>query len=188
MSKKKTEKATAKDPREWEKKCASVMIEQVGEGAALQGYTFDEMRTKMGLSEGDDGYNLIPTAVTNLRNEGFFAHKFSHPSLKEDFFEGDPTDIPNIQKRANAKNIRQLTFFAHPALIAAGDDAMKYVENDGFPDDYEYETTATTLTRDEIYAWFDGLGEVIDLYVEDHEQKALGAKMIAALMPAKAEE
>jgi hypothetical protein len=185
MAKKKTEKAEPKDPREWHKKAATVFLDQAGEGEGLTGFTFSEIRKVMGLNQGDAGFAEVAAAMTDLRNEGFLAHKFSHSSLKEDFYEGDPTEIPNIQKRENEAKIRQLVFFVHPAMMGLGEAAMAAVEAGEFPEDFEYENSATVLDRETIFNWFDGLGEIIDVYVEDDEQKMLAAKMIAALMPEK---
>lgn len=186
--KKKTEQKSD-DPRAWHKKAMSVFMEQVGDGKGLDGYTFAEIRKIMGLTDPKEpGYNEVALAITELRNEGFLAHKFAHPSLKEDFFEGDPlTDIPNIQKRENEQKLKQLVFFVHPAALALGDDVLAAVEAGEYPEDHEYDTNSTVFDRDQVYAWFDGLGEIIDLYVTDEEQKATSAKLIAALMPAKSE-
>lgn len=187
-AKKKTEQKSD-DPRAWHKKAMSVFMEQVGDGKGLDGYTFAEIRKIMGLTDPKEpGYNEVALAITELRNEGFLAHKFAHPSLKEDFFEGDPqTDIPNIQKRENEQKLKQLVFFVHPAALALGDDVLAAVEAGEYPEDHEYDTNSTVFDRDQVYAWFDGLGEIIDLYVTDEEQKATSAKLIAALMPAKSE-
>lgn len=184
MAKKKTKTDETEDPRAWHKKAMTAFLDQVGEGKGLEGLTFSEARKIMGLNQGDEGFAEVAAAINDLRNDGFLAHKFQHPSLKEDFYEGDPTDIPNIQKRENDAKVRQLVFFVHPAAMALGDDAMGAVGAGEFPEGFEYDSGAiSVITREELAAWYDGLGEIIDLYVEDDDAKMLAAKIIAAVMP-----
>jgi hypothetical protein len=187
MAAKKKDEQKSNDPRAWHKKVMAVFMKQVDDGNGLDGYTFSEIRKVMGLTDPKEpGYNEVALATTELRNEGFLAHKFVHPSLKEDFFEGDPlTDIPNIQRRENEQKLKQLVFFVHPAALALGDDVFAAVEAGEYPEDYEYDTNSMIFDRDQIYDWFDGLGEIIDLYMTDEEKKAISTKLIAALMPTK---
>lgn len=183
-TKKKQKTEETEDPRAWHKKVMTVLIDQVGEGKALEGYTFSEVRKVMGLNQGDPGFTEIALAMNDLRDEGFLAHKFQHEYLKEDFFEGDPTDIPNIQKRENEAKVRQIVFFVHPAALALGDSVFDAVAAEGFPEDFEYDSGATAVvTREELANWYNNLGDIFDLYVEDEEQKMIAGKIIAAVMP-----
>lgn len=176
----KKSKAETTDPREWHKKVLGVFLDQVGAGEGLVGFTSSEIRREMKLEQGAPGFLEVAVAMTELRNAGFLAHKFSHEMLKEDFFEGDPTDIPNIQKRENEAKIRQFVFFVHPATLALGDEVGRAVDAGEFPAEFEYETNAALFTRESIREWYESLAEIIDLYVED---PSTAVKMISALMP-----
>lgn len=184
MATKKKKVEETEDPRSWHKKVMTVFMDQVGEGKSLEGFTFSEIRKVMGLNQGDTGFTEIAAAMNDLRAEGFLAHKFQHEYLKEDFFEGDPTDIPNIRKRENEQKVRQLVFFVHPAAMALGDGILDAVAAEGFPEDFEYDAGNTTvITREDLANWYNDLGDVFDLYVEDEEKKAMAGKIIAAVMP-----
>lgn len=180
--KKKTEEAAAPS-REWHKKAMAVFMEQVGAGESTTGFTFDEIRAHMDLTPDVEGHYEIAAAMTDLRDEGFLAHKFSHDLLKEDFFVGNPTDIPNIQKRENEKKIRQTVFYVSPSAMAISDEEMEGAVDSASIPETKLPEGKTVFTRTSMREWMETLGEMIDTYSTDPKYNIESAKMIAALMP-----
>jgi len=157
---------------------------QVEMGEAQSGYTFSSMRVALKISVGDDNFAAVAVAMSGLRDTGFLAHKFTAKSLAEDFYLGDPTDIPNIRKEKNADNVRQISYFMAPAALALDDGLEAAVEADSFPTDpFEYETTAHLFNKESIAEWFETLGQMIDTHSDSEEYTTTSGKMLAALMP-----
>lgn len=163
-----------------------VMLDQVCDGNGPIGMTFAEIREALRLNQGDDGFAEVVGVMSQLRDNNILAHKFNHPTLKDNFFQGDPTDIPNIQKRENSARIKQLVFFVHPfammmddsLLMKSLDTTIANVSGAGaeFP-------MNMIFTRESIGNWFEGLAETLDIYVSDPAENALSGAMITALKP-----
>lgn len=175
-------KKNKKTDRSWHKKVAGVFAAQEDKST---GFTYDEMRAAMELGEDDDGHEQIPGAMMELRNSSFLAHKFTHASLKNDFFMGgSPADLPNIVKRDSDGQI-QTVFYLSPGAATLGDKLEAAVESGELPN-VKMPEGVTIFTRETIAKWMDSLGEVIDLYVTDAKFQTESAKMLQALMPTKA--
>jgi hypothetical protein len=162
-----------------------VMLDQVGDGNALIGFTFAEIREALGLLPPDEEFAEVVSVMSEMRDHCFLAHKFNHPALEENFYEGDPTDIPNIQKRENSSKVKQLVFFVHPRAIMIDDDTVMRGLGEPLPDvsgSGEEFKMQLVFTRENIRGWFDGLAELIDLHMEE-ELVQLSNKMILALQP-----
>lgn len=163
-----------------------VVLDQVCDGNNLIGMTFSEMREALHLNQGDEGFAEVVGVMSALRDNRILAHRFNHPSLVTNVFEGDPTDIPNIQKRTNAAGVKQLVFFLHPIAMMMDDNVlMKSLDEpladiSGAGEEFKM---PMIFTRESIEMWFEGLAETLDIYVSDPEQNKLSGAMITALKP-----
>jgi hypothetical protein len=167
-------------------------LEQLEDADSSKGITFDEMRTRFDLEPGMEEFGEVASTMKHLREVGVLTHRFMVNGQPSDIdFQDDPADIPNIQKRPNAKGINQLVFFlslAAKATIDGEEDPCAVLVEVAEGERELTPSRKQPVTRNGIATFIESIAEVVGDASDEDRERLIAAGMgtyLKILKPAK---